>query len=647
MYRILRNRVFLGLDLVAWSIIPLAALSLRLDFSLALDRYLHHLLAFTALGIVCKFTTLWSFGLYRRLWRYASIDELVSIAGGVLVAGLIAGLTYFALVVPLLPDAVRLPRSVPIVDALLTLLLFGGSRFTVRAMECLWQRRRGWAGAERVVIVGAGEGGMMIAKELRANPQLRLEPVGFVDDDPLKQGRMIQGLPVFGDRSQVPAIAKEYKLDKAIIAMPTAPGPVIREIRDICDSAGLTTKTIPGVFEIISGRVKVSQLRDVEIEDLLRREPVVTDQEAVAKLVRGATVLVTGAGGSIGSEICRQVARLGVRELILLDHAENPVFHIHNELTARYPAVRAVPVIADVRHGRRVSRAFETHRPQVVFHAAAHKHVPLMELNPEEAVLNNVVGTMNLLAAAEAADVAHFVLISTDKAVNPGNIMGATKLIAEMLVHEAAVRAGKHYVSVRFGNVLGSEGSVVPLFQEQIARGGPVTVTHPDMVRYFMTIPEAVQLVLQAAAMGRAGETFVLDMGEPVRILDLAKDLIEVSGLELGKDIEIVFSGLRPGENMYEELFLPEEIRGHTGHEKVFVARNGNGRTLRGNSVTRLIAAAEVGDLAEVRRHLAELLPGLRASWNGNGAGQTDGGELVVRMSETAEAIRPVAKPGS
>lgn len=467
------------------------------------------------------------------------------------------------------------------------------------------------------MIVGAGEAGMMIAKELQGNPQLKLEPIGFVDDDPLKHRRVIHGLPVFGGRNQIPRVAKEYRLRRAIIAMPTAPGDVIRDIRAICDGTGLDTKIMPGMFEIISGRVKVNQLRDVQIEDLLRREPVVIDKEAAAALVRGSTVLVTGAGGSIGSEICRQVAGLGAREIVLLDHAENPVFHIYNELSVRYPELRVWSVIADIRHALRVDRVFQDYRPGVVFHAAAHKHVPLMELNAEEAVTNNVGGTLNVLSSAERVEVPHFVLISTDKAVNPGNIMGATKLIAEMLVHDAAVRTGRHYVSVRFGNVLGSEGSVVPLFQRQIACGGPVTITHPDMCRYFMTIPEAVQLVLQAAALGQAGETFVLDMGEPVRIVDLAKDLIELSGLEVGRDIELAFTGLRPGERLFEELFMDHETRERTRHDKIFVARNGEGRQLRANVVTRLLAAAEAGDTSQLRRRLEELLPVL------GGHGQT------------------------
>ncbi len=608
MYR-LRNRVFFAFDLVAWALIPAFAVALRLDFGSGVSAYGRQLAAYTAVGLVCKFSVLWVFGLYRRFWRYASIDELMSIIAAVTVAGIATAGVYFLAAAPLLSGVPRLPRSVPITDAVLTLMLFGGSRFAVRAAERLRQRLRDRPGAEPVLIVGAGEAGALVAKELRANPQLNLEPVGFVDDDPLKQGRFIQGLPVLGGRARIAVAARDYKVRQAIIAMPRIPGKVVREIRDLCEAAGLRAKTIPGMFDIISGRVRVNQIRDVQIEDLLRREPVVTDQAACAALVRGTTVLVTGAGGSIGSEICRQAAHLGARELVLLDHGENAMFDIHSELSAQRPGVRLIPVIGDIRNRRRVGWAFETYRPKTVFHAAAHKHVPLMEWNPCEAVTNNVGGTMNVLEAAEQSGVKHFVLISTDKAVNPTNVMGATKLVAETLVHEAAARTGRHYVSVRFGNVLDSRGSVVPTFRQQIAAGGPVTVTHPDMCRYFMTIPEAVQLVLQAAALGVAGETFVLDMGEPVKIMDLAKDLIRLSGLEVGKDIEIEFTGLRPGEKLFEELFLPIEQQARTRHEKIFVARNGAGRALRSSAVTQLVAAAEGMDRRRVAGLLSELVP--------------------------------------
>jgi len=382
----------------------------------------------------------------------------------------------------------------------------------------------------------------------------------------------------------------------------------MRDIKDAGVYAGLHVRTVPGMFDIISGKVAVSQLREVDIEDLLRRKPIETDHDAVRQLVRGATVLVTGAGGSIGSEICRQVANLGARELILLGHGENSLFDIHNELRDARPLVELVPVVADIRDAGRIGRVFDTYRPTVVFHAAAHKHVPLMELNPEEAVTNNVLGTRNVLAAAEATGVERFVFISTDKAVNPINVMGATKLLAEALVHESAAQTGLPFVSVRFGNVLASRGSVVPLFRAQIEKGGPVTVTHPEMTRYFMTIPEAVQLVLQAAALGMGGETFLLDMGEPVKIVDLAKDLVQLSGLEVGKDIDIVFTGLRPGEKLFEELYSSVEEFERTEHEKVFRLRNNAGRTGEVTELDALLTAAASGDALRLRQLLGEVL---------------------------------------
>ncbi|HLB37728.1 MAG TPA: nucleoside-diphosphate sugar epimerase/dehydratase, partial [Gemmatimonadales bacterium] len=465
-------------------------------------------------------------------------------------------------------------------------------------------------------------------RELRANPQLQLEPVGFIDDSVSKRGITIQGLQVMGAREDIPELARLYNVHKVIIAMPTVPGSVIREIRDICDRAKLQAKIIPGVFDIISGRVNVSQLRDVQIEDLLRRKPVQTDEGAVAALVKGSTVLVTGAGGSIGSEICRQAARLGARELILLGHGENSIFELYHELKPECAGTNLVPMIADIRDGARIRRVFESYRPRVVFHAAAHKHVPLMEMNAEEAVTNNVMGTANVVAAAEAVGVSRFVLVSTDKAVNPGNVMGATKLLAERLVHQAAVRSGAAYVSVRFGNVLGSRGSAIPLFQKQIASGGPLTVTHPDICRYFMTIPEAVQLVLQAAALGEGGETFMLDMGDPVRIVDLAKDLVRLSGFEVDRDIKIVFTGLRPGEKLSEDLFGGGEETERTAHDKIFVVRNGRPGQDATPGLDLLVAAAEAGDACRLRLVLSEMVPGfggngatlVHASVGGNGA---------------------------
>ena len=639
---VLRNRVFLIADLVGWAAIPFAALAIRLDGVYDLRAFAPHLAGFAVGAIVCKLLALWVCGLYRRYWRYASIDELALIWVAVGGAGITAAIAYHWVTGPLLPWGTPLPKSIPVIDMLLTLVFVGGTRFAARLVHHTRLKLQGHFVRERVLIAGAGDAGTMIARELRANPQLGIEPVGFVDDDPAKIGSTIHGVPVLGRRDAILELARDFAVTAVIIAMPRVPGSEIREIRNICERAKLQTKIIPGVFEILSGKVSVSQLRDVQIEDLLRRPPVETDQRAVAELAKGMTVLVSGAGGSIGSEMCRQLARLGARELVLLGHGENSIFQIHNELLVKHPGLSLVPVIADIRDVRRIQRIFDTYQPQAVFHAAAHKHVPLMEMNPEEAVTNNVLGTSNVLRAAERSGVGHFVLISTDKAVNPANVMGATKLLAEMLVHDAAVRIGKPYVSVRFGNVLASSGSVVPLFQQQIKAGGPITVTHPDICRYFMTIPEAVQLVLQAAALGSGGETFVLDMGEPVKIVQLAKDLIRLSGLEVDRDIAIVFSGLRPGEKLSEELFTRGEDIGRTEHEKIYVLRNGKGASIPFARVDDLVNAAQAGDSLRLRHLLAEIVPGYGSPAK-TAAPRNDMGLGARRVSGPVDASVPAS----
>ena len=652
----LRNRHFFALDLAALAIIPSLALALRLDGFEELPHYAGALLAFTLMGLAVRLFVFQRAGLYNRYWRYASVDEIALIVLAAAAATAINTLLFFALrfilslALPLpIPLSPQLPRSVPFIDGLLTFIAVGGIRFSVRLAE-RW-RRRGHPGGQRVLVIGAGDAGRMIVREMQTNPQLGLEPVGFIDDDPAKQGMKIQGLPVLGDREYIPEAVRDYKVSQAIIAMPTASGKTIRRFVELCKEAGIETKTIPGIYELLSGQVSVNQVRDVEIEDLLRREPVEIETAEVARMIRGKRVLVTGAGGSIGSELCRQIAQHGASELILLGHGENSIFKITRELqNTQYPISNIHPVIADIRDRPRLETIFDSCRPHIVFHAAAHKHVPLMECNVEEAVSNNVLGTQCLIDVAEDTGVERFVLISTDKAVNPTSIMGATKRVAEKLVEAAAARNGRIFVAVRFGNVLDSRGSVVQIFREQIARGGPVTVTHPDMRRYFMTIPEAVQLVLQAAAIGQGGEIFVLDMGDPVPIVQLAHDLIKLSGLEVGRDIDIEYIGARPGEKISEELFADGEVYHRTHHGKIFMVRNsvvereengertmerGERRVERGRrrqvdtgrlqagivnlegQVDALIAAAERGELDEVRRLLKVLVPEYRPANDG------------------------------
>jgi FlaA1/EpsC-like NDP-sugar epimerase len=471
-------------------------------------------------------------------------------------------------------------------------------------------------------------------REMQANPHLGLTPVGFLDDDRVKVGMVIHGLSVLGTREDIPALVRKRGIDEVVIAMPTAPGRAIRDVVEICHQAGVACKTVPGVYELISGRVTIKQVRDVRIEDLLRREPVQIEGHDAAGYLEGRVVLVTGAGGSIGSELSRQIAVRRPQRLLLLGHGENSIYNILMEMRNVHPGMDVQPLLADIRDEGRLETLLAAHSPQVVFHAAAHKHVPLMERNVAEAVTNNVFGTHCLLAVAERHGVERFVLISTDKAVNPANVMGATKRVAELLVQEVAQRTGRAYVAVRFGNVLGSRGSVVPLFQRQIAEGGPVTVTHPEVERYFMTIPEAVQLVIQAGALGQGGEVFVLDMGEQMRVVDLAEALIRLHRLEPGRDIEIVFTGLRPGEKLSEELFATGEKIRRTRHEKIFVA-NGTYRWNR-ESLVRHLQELELLVLSDDTLHICskledivpeyqpkalrtEALPGVTGSESGRG----------------------------
>ena len=573
---VIRNRYFVLFDLVLVALSAILAFAIRLEVP-AVWTYLPVALSFMLMAIVVKIPVFHLFGLYSRYWRYASVPEMLRIVGATVLATSILTALVLGLFLPQGWFS-GFPRSVLIIDWLLTLLFVGGIRFSVRFLGEFNIRRgnngRRAAGQKprRVIIVGAGDAGAMIAREMRNNPDIGLEPIGYVDDNRAKVGMRIRDLPVLGSRESIPKLVRSHKVDEVLIAIPTASGQAIREIKELCEATPVAFKTIPGMYELLDGGVQISQIREVQIEDLLRREPVDIKGDD-ASYLHGKAVLITGAGGSIGAELCRQVAYRQPRHLILLGHGENSIYRVYKELQRLFPGLKLTPAIADVRDKPRLRRIFRAHGPDLIFHAAAHKHVPLMESNTEEAITNNVAGTQNMIEVAEQSEVERFVMISTDKAVNPVNVMGASKRIAELLVQDAARRTGRNFVAVRFGNVLGSRGSVVPLFKEQIKAGGPVTVTHPDMERYFMTIPEAVYLVLQAAALGRGGELFVLDMGEPVKIVDLAHDLITLSGLEPGRDIEIKFTGVRPGEKLREYLFLEGEDYETTQHEKIFVSK--------------------------------------------------------------------------
>lgn len=565
--------------------------------------------AFVGTAVPLNLLALIGLGLYRRLWRYASVSDLeMLLKAAVACAGIDAVLGL--VVLPLLGYVEgRVSVAVILLTACLGAAAITLPRLAIR-VRTRRDRRARLRGARRAIVVGAGAAGGMIVRELTENPQLEIEPVAVLDDDPSKHRLRLHNVPVLGALKDLPEIAARTAATDVVIAIPSASGRTIREVVRQSTDAGLMTRTVPGLYEILSGEKRVSALRQVEIQDLLRRDPIKTDIARVASLVSGRTVLVTGAGGSIGSELCRQLARLGPERIIALGRGENSIFELMQEFSRSFQGVPVVPVIADVRDYSRMSRVIGTYRPYSVFHAAAHKHVPLMEANVGEAVLNNVLGTRNVVSLCAQYEVEHFVLISTDKAVRPTSVMGATKRIAELIVHECARGRKNGYVAVRFGNVLGSRGSVVPTFLRQIAEGGPVTVTHREMTRYFMTIPEAVQLVLQAAAIGEEGEVFVLDMGEPVRIFDLATDLIRLSGFEPGQDIEVRVTGMRPGEKLYEELFFTGVDVTPTVHPKVLRARDAESSANGSEDIDALIRAArENRDAGLIRRLILKLVP--------------------------------------
>ncbi len=639
--RTIRNRYFLIGDLLLVTLAAWLSFLARLEVS-GIAAFQIPLLVYLTATIAVKPITYHLFGLYRRYWQYASIGELITIVEANAVATLGVILCGY-LIIPIFFLFDPIPRSIPFIDFLITTSFVGGARFLARL---LGDRRlmTHWATTtqpdaqptRRVAIIGAGDAGTMIAREMQANPRLGLNPVIFLDDNPRKHGAVIHGVRVVGDRYCLADAVAKFHVQQAIIAMPTAPGKTIGELMRLCQETNVPVKTVPGIFELLDGSVTVNQLRNVDIVDLLRREPVVTDLLQVVRLVAGKRVLVTGAGGSIGSELCRQIVPCKPAMLIMMGHGENSLFEITNELRQMHANMIFHVVVADIRDENRMQIVFKRYAPQIIFHAAAHKHVPLMEENVEEAVTNNVQGTRCLLAQAERHQVEQFILISSDKAVNPTNVMGATKRIGELLVQEAALRTGHTFATVRFGNVLGSRGSVVPFFKGQIVRGGPVTITHPEICRYFMTIPEAVQLVLQAATLAKGGEIFVLDMGRPIRIVDLARDLIRLSGLEEGQDIDIVFTGLRSGEKLYEELFAEGETPCRTSHEKILaVAGQKAPRQFQDLTacIDELICAAQVGDIVGTRQLLRRIVPEFRGPASVGGSTSTTKPAVTTRNS--------------
>ncbi len=563
------RRVFVvAAHLVMWSASLLGAFMLRFEFRIP-GAYLKIIPIWLLTLLVIRTVVHSWFGLFHGLWRYSGSRDLIAIVKAAAV-----GTAVFAFAERIFGPH-GLPRSVIIMDWFGSVIVVGGVRFSIRAFRELLvgAAQPPPEGRKRVLVVGAGDAGEMLMREITRIHASKFEAVGFVDDNRVKVGERIHGVSVLGPIAKVPELVAEKEIDEVIIAIPSLSGKEMRRIVDVCTGTGAHIRTLPGMDKVIDGRVAVNQLQAVKIDDLLGREPVQLDTEGISAFVRSRVVLVTGAGGSIGSELCKQVCRFGPAKVVLVEQAENNLFHIHRALVREFPDVPVVPCIADICDTKRMATIFDAERPQVVFHAAAHKHVPMMEENPGEAIKNNVFGTKKVADLSSEHGVEKFVMVSTDKAVNPTSVMGVSKRTAEIYVQALSQRSKTQFVTVRFGNVLGSAGSVIPLFQEQIAAGGPITVTHPEMKRYFMTIPEACQLILQAGAMGVGGEIFVLDMGEPVKIVDLATDLIKLSGLVPGEDIEIKFTGMRPGEKLFEELSTDDEHADKTKHPKIFVGK--------------------------------------------------------------------------
>lgn len=558
-------------DILLINVSVFLAYLLRFEFEGGISNIPRHFyesmfhLAVTA--TVVKIVTFLAFRLYSSLWKYASVYEMYSIVMASFVGNM------FMLGYIFITQA-SAPRSIFIMTFFIDVILIGGIRFGYRVLRRIVKGEMiRIKNSKRVLIIGGGDAGAIIVNELRSHTELKSTPVAIIDDDKAKHGRKLNGVTIVGDRKMITEVVEKKQIDEIIIAVPSANKKDLNEIYNECARTSCKVKILPSVAQLIDESVTLQKVRDVGIEDLLGREPVKLDTEEISSYLQGQVVLVTGGGGSIGSELCRQIAGFGPKQLIILDNYENSLYDVQNELLFKFPELPVIPVIANIREKQRLEGVFARYKPQVVFHAAAHKHVPLMELNPSEAIKNNVFGTLNVAECADKYGARKFVLISTDKAVNPTNIMGASKRIAEMVIQALSRQSKTEFVAVRFGNVLGSNGSVIPLFKKQIEQGGPVTVTHQDVIRYFMTIPEAVQLVIQAGAMAKGGEIFVLDMGEPVRIYDLARNLIKLSGFEPEVDIKIEITGLRPGEKLYEELLLAEEGLQATKNNKIFVAQ--------------------------------------------------------------------------
>ncbi len=613
-----RNTMLVLIDMILINLAVYSALLLRFEAQIPL-QYLQACTVLMPLFTVITVMFFFGLKLYQRIWEYASLGEMLAILRATTCSMAAVIILAFAF------DLGHLPRSVYILAWIMMNALIGASRISWRLVRDVFLTSRSKT-AKKVLIVGAGDAGAILAREIDKNNHLDLRAVGFVDDEKEKQKKILCGLRVLGTRKDIPRLVSDFDIDEVIIAMPSVSGPIIRDIVNICKKTTVRVKILPGLYESTNSNL-VSHIRDVQMEDLLKRETVNIDLEGIADYLGDKVVLVTGAGGSIGSELCRQVLKFGPRRLILLECCENNLFDIEMELNEYPTLTEIVPLLIDVRQSDKLESALRQYRPQVIFHAAAYKHVPMMERHPEAAIENNVMGTRNTAEIANRCGVETFILISTDKAVNPTSVMGASKRIAELIIKDINRNSSTRFAAVRFGNVLGSRGSVIPTFMKQIEKGGPVTVTHPEMQRYFMTIPEAVQLVIQAGAMAQGGEIFVLDMGEMVKIDDLARDLIRLAGYEPDKDIEIVYNGIRPGEKLYEELFTDREEMDSTLHERIFISKKEMDDSYRDISKSLgMILKKPIRERSEVLKLIMRIVPEYRET-----AGeQSDRQEMVV-----------------
>jgi FlaA1/EpsC-like NDP-sugar epimerase len=565
--------------------------------------------------LIIKLPVFGLFKQYRGWWRYVGTSDLLGIFGASLVSTFIIVVLWFVIGnIPAvrigLPSGLERPaEGVCIADMFATVFMLGGLRIIIRLY--FEEFRTAEAGRlKRFLIVGAGNAGEALLREILRMPVTQYDVIGLIDDDSAKQGTHIHGIPILGTVEQLPEICEERKIEEIAIAIPSASPQQLRRVIQVCEGAKIRFRTVPSITDIASGKLRVSQIRDVDINDLLGREAVKLDLDLIEAFARDKIILVTGAGGSIGSEMCRQLCNYNPKLLLLIEQAENPLFYIERELHKKFADISIKAIICNITDKVRVDEVYEEYKPQVVIHAAAHKHVPLMELNAGEAIKNNIVGTQIVADAADNYGTTNFVMISTDKAVNPTSIMGSSKRIAEMYIQDLSRTSKTHFVTVRFGNVLGSDGSVVPIFKKQISEGGPVTVTHPEMKRYFMTVPEASQLVLQAASMGKGGEIFVLNMGEPVKIVDLARELITLSGFRPGEDIEMIFTGPRSGEKLFEELSIEGEDMQRTRHPKISIWKNiPMDRDSLRSGINELVTIAKTQSYSEIVRKINELVP--------------------------------------